>query len=139
MGEVRPPTYASETFYERLRAAGLPDRLRSSIDRSLAVFFEDLCDGITPDERSFSALLGFVSDHRRWNAPGLAINRRGDFIAVWEVPGAFRWSLEFLPTGEIEWTGLEKSQEAGLVRRTGKGHAGSIELPRQLRQSIIAE
>ena len=139
MGEARSPKIESKPFHERLSSVGLPDRLRSSIDNSLAVFLEDDCDGITPDERSFSALLKFVSDHPRWVPPGLAINRRGDFIAVWEVPGAFRWSLEFLPSGEIECTELERSQEAGLVRRTGKGRADSIELPRQLRQSIFAE
>jgi hypothetical protein len=139
MGEVRSPTYASETFYERLRAAGLQERLRTSIDRSLAVFFDDACDGITPDERSFTALLKFVSDHRLWRAPGLTINRRGDFIAVWEIPGVFRWSLEFLPNGDIEWTELEKSQKASVVRNAGRGRADSVELPLQLKQSIFAE
>jgi hypothetical protein len=129
MGEARSPAYVSEMFYERLRAAALPDPLRLSINNSLTVLLEDDSDGIVPDDRSFEALLKFVSDHPRWVAPGLTINRQGAFIAVWEIPGVFRWSLAFLPVGDIEWTELEKIPNAGAVRHTGKGRADSIELP----------
>jgi len=139
MGEVRSPRYASETFHERLRAAGLPERLQSSIGKSLAVFFEDDCDGITPDERSFAALLSFVSNHRRWVTPGLTINQRGDFIAVWEISGIFRWSIEFLPDGCVAWTELEKSPKAEVIRRSGRGRADALELPQQLRRTIFAD
>src|SRR5713101_4639335 len=96
MGEARSPAYVSETFYERLRAAALPDPLRLSINNSLTVLLEDDDDGIVPDDRSFAALLKFISDHPRWVAPGLTVNRQGAFIAVWEIPGVFRWSLAFL-------------------------------------------
>jgi hypothetical protein len=138
MGEARSPAYVGERFYERLRAAALPDPLRLSINNSLTVLLEDDSDGIVPDDRSFAALLKFISDHPRWVAPGLTVNRQGAFIAVWEIPGVFRWSLIFLPVGDIEWTELEKSPNAGVVRHTGKGRDGSIEVPRQLRQSILA-
>jgi hypothetical protein len=50
----------------------------------------------------------------------------------------FRWSLAFLPVGDIEWTELEKTPGTEVVRHAGKGQADSIELPRQLRQSILA-
>jgi hypothetical protein len=138
MGEARSPANVSETFHERLRAAALPEPLRLSIHNSLGVLLEDDGDGVAPDDRSFAALLKFVSGHPRWIAPGLTINRQGAFTAVWEIPGVFRWSLTFLPVGDIEWTELEKSPAAGLVRHAGKGRADSIELPRQLRQSILA-
>jgi hypothetical protein len=138
MGEARFPANVNETFYERLRAAALPEPLRLSINNSLCVLLEDDSDGVAPDDRSFAALLKFVSDHPRWIAPGLTIDQHGAFIAVWEIPGAFRWSLPFLRGGDIEWTELEKSPTAGVVRRTGKDRADSIELPRQLRQSILA-
>jgi len=68
----------------------------------------------------------------------LTVNRQGAFIAVWEIPGVFRWSLIFLPVGDIEWTELEKNPATEVVRHAGKGRADSIELPRQLRQSILA-
>ena len=138
MGEARSPAFVSETFYERLRAAALPDPLRLSINNSLTVLLEDDGDGVAPDDRSFAALLKFVSDHPRWVAAGLTVDRQGAFIAVWEIPGVFRWSLAFLPVGDIEWTELEKSPATGVVRHAGKGRADSIELPRQLRQSILA-
>jgi hypothetical protein len=138
MGEGRSPANVSETFYDRLRAAALPDPLRLSIKNSLTMLLEDDGDGVAPDVRSFAALLKFISDRPRWVAPGLTINRQGAFVAVWEIPGVFRWSLTFLPVGDIEWTELEKSPAAGLVRHAGKGRADSIELPRQLRQSILA-
>jgi len=127
-----------KTFYERLRAAALPDPLRLSINNSLTVLLEDDGDGVAPDDRSFAALLKFVSDHPRWVAPGLTVNRQGAFIAVWEIPGVFRWSLAFLAVGDIDWTDLEKSPAAGVVRHAGKSRADSNELPRQLRQSILA-
>ncbi len=88
-------------------------------------------DGIAPDHRSFAAL--------RWVPPGLTVNRQGAFIAVWEIPGVFRWLLEFRTVGGIEWTVLERSSEAGVVRRTGRGQADSIELPWQLRQRTVAD
>jgi hypothetical protein len=138
MGEARFPANVSETFYERLRAAALPEPLRLSINNSLRVLLEDDSDGIAPDDRSFAALLKFVSDHPRWVAPGLSVDRQGAFIAVWEIPGVFRWSLTFLPVGDIEWTELEKNPATEVVRHAGKGRADSIELPRQLRQSILA-
>jgi hypothetical protein len=50
----------------------------------------------------------------------------------------FRRSLAFLLVGDIEWTELEKNPATEVVRRTGKDRADSIELPRQLRQSILA-
>ena len=134
MVEGRSPANVSETFYERLRAAALPDPLRLSINNSL----EDDGDGVVPDDRSFAALLKFLSDHPRWVAPGLTVNRQGAFVAVWEIPGVFRWSLEFLPVGDVEWTELEKTSATEVVRHAGKGQADSIELPRQLRQSILA-
>lgn len=137
MGEERSPAYARERFFDGLRAQGLPDPVRTSVENSLVVLLED-DDDIVPDYRSFSALLKFVKDHPQRIAPGLTINRQGIFVAVWEDPGVFRWSLAFLPVGDVEWTTLEKSPEEGLVRRTGKGRAESIELPRQLRQSILA-
>lgn len=139
MGEARSPAYVGEAFYELLRAAALPGPLRLSINNSLTVLIEDDGDGVVPDVRSFAALLKFVSDHPRWVAPGLTVNPQGAFIAVWEVPGVFRWSLAFLPVGDIEWTELgKKGPNAGVVRHTGKGRADSIELPRQLRQRILA-
>lgn len=138
MGEARSPAYVSETFYERLRAAALPDPLRLSISNSLAVLLEDDGDGVVPDDRSFAMLLKFLSDRPRWIAPGLTVNRQAAFVAIWEVPSVFRWSLTFLPIGEIEWTELEKSPNGEVVRHAGKAHADSIELPRQLRESILA-
>jgi len=138
MGAARSPQYNSEMFYERLRAAALPDPLRLSINNNLAVLLEEDGDGVVPDDRSFAMLLKFLSDHPRWIAPGLTVNRQGAFIAVWEIPGVFRWSLAFLPVGDIEWTELEKSPATGVVRHAGTGRADSIELPRQLRQSILA-
>jgi hypothetical protein len=121
---------------ESLRAAALPEYLRTPINNSLAVLLDDDGEDIGPDPRSFSALLRFVSDHRRWVAPGLTVNRQGAFVAVWEIPGAVRWSLAFLPVGEREWTSLEKTATQGIVRHAGKGRAETIEPPRQLRQSI---
>jgi hypothetical protein len=56
MGEARSAAYVSETFYEHLRAAALPDPLRSSTTNSLAVLLEDEDDEV-PDDRSFAALL----------------------------------------------------------------------------------
>jgi hypothetical protein len=138
MGEARSPAYVSEAFYERLRAAALPDPLRLSIGNSLAVLLEDDGDGVVSDDRSFAMLLKFLSDHPRWVAPGLTVNPQGAFVAIWEIPGVFRWSLTFLPIGEIEWTELEKSPNAELVRHSGRVRAESIELPRQLRHSILA-
>jgi hypothetical protein len=132
------PAHVSETFYERLRAAALPDPLRLSINNSLAVLLEDDGDGVMPDDRSFATLLEFLSHYPRWVAPGLTVDRQGAFVAIWEIPGVFRWSLAFLPVGEIEWTALEKSPNADIVRHTGRGRADAIELPRQLRQSILA-
>ena len=137
MGEARSPAYVSETFYERLRAAALADPLRLSINNSLAVLLEDDGDGVVPDDRSFAALLKFLSDHPRWVAPGLTGQPTGD-VAVWDIPGVFRWSLAFLPVGEIEWTTLEKGPNTEVVRHAGRGRADSIELPPQLRQSILA-
>ena len=102
MGEARSPTHARETLYERLRAAALPDPLRLSINNSLTVLLEDDGDGAAPDDRSFAALLKFVSDHPRWVAPGLTVDRQGAFIAVWEIPGVFRWSLAFLTSPTIK-------------------------------------
>ena len=138
MGEARSPAYVSETFHERLRAAALTDPLRLSIGSSLAVLLEDDGDGVVPDDRSFATLLKFLSDRPRWIAPGGTVNRQGAFVAIWEVPSVFRWSLTFLPVGEIEWTALEKSPNGEVVRHTGRGGADSIELPHQLRQSILA-
>src|SRR5271165_2373372 len=138
MGEVRSPEYARERFYERLRAAALPDPLRLSIYDSLGVLLEGDGGGVAPDDRSFAALLKFLSDHHRWVAPGITVNRQGAFIAVWEIPGVFRWSLAFLPVGDIEWTELQKTPSAGVVRHIGKCRPDTIELPRQLRQSILA-
>jgi hypothetical protein len=138
MGEARSPADVNERFYERLRAAALPDPLRLSINNSLAVLLEDDGDGIAPDDRSFAALLKFGSDHPRWVAPGLTVNRQGAFVAVWEIPGVFRWSLAFLPVGDIEWTELEKNPATEVIRHAGEGRADSIELPRQLGQSILA-
>jgi hypothetical protein len=138
MSEARSPAHVSETFYERLRAAALPDPLRLSINNSLAVLIEDDGDGVMPDDRSFATLLKFLSDHPRWVAPGLTVDRQGAFVAISEVPSVFRWLLAFLPVGEIEWTALEKSPTADIVRRTGRGRADAIELPQQLRQSILA-
>jgi hypothetical protein len=138
MGEARSPAYVSETFYERLRAAALPDPLRLSIGNSLAVLLEDDGDGVVPDDRSFAMLLNFLSDHPRWVAPGLTVDRQGAFVAIWDIPGVFRWSLTFLPVGEIEWTELEKRPNAEVVRHTGRSRADSIELPQQLRQRILA-
>jgi hypothetical protein len=102
------------------------------------VLLEDDGDGVLPDERSFAALLKFLSNHSRWVAPGLTVNRQGAFVAVWEIPGVFRWSLAFLPVGEIEWTTLEKSPNTEVVRHAGRGRADAIELPWQLRQTILA-
>jgi hypothetical protein len=99
MGEGRSPANVSETFYDRLRAAALPDPLRLSIKNSLTMLLEDDGDGVAPDVRSFAALLKFISDRPRWVAPGLTINRQGAFVAVWEIPGVFRWSLVFSPSG----------------------------------------
>jgi hypothetical protein len=138
MGEARSPANVNETLYQRLRAAALPDPLRLSINNSLRVLLEDDGDGVAPDVRSFATLLKFISDRPRWVAPGLTINRQGAFVAVWEIPGVFRWSLAFLPIGDIEWTELEKTPATEVVRHAGKGQADSIELPRQLRQSILA-
>jgi hypothetical protein len=83
-------------------------------------------------------LLNFLSDHPRWVAPGLTVDRQGAFVAIWDIPGVFRWSLTFLPVGEIEWTELEKRPNAEVVRHTGRSRADSIELPQQLRQRILA-
>jgi len=138
MGEGRSPANVSETFYDRLRAAALPDPLRLSIKNSLTMLLEDDGDGVAPDVRSFAALLKFISDRPRWVAPGLTINRQGAFVAVWEIPGVFRWSLVFLPVGDIEWTALEKTPAKRWLDTPAKGRADSIELPRQLRQSILA-
>jgi hypothetical protein len=138
LGEERSSAYSRERFFESLRAQGLPDPWRTSIENSLVALLEDDDDGIVPDHRSFSALLKFIKDHPRWLPPGLTVNRQGTFVAVWEDPGVFRWSLAFLPVGDIEWTSLEKTPKEGLVRHTGKGRAESIEVPRQLRQSIAA-
>jgi hypothetical protein len=138
MGEERSSAYSKESFFESVRAQGLPDPWRTSIENSLSVLLEDDDDGIVPDHRSFSALLKFIKDHPRWVAPGLTVNGQGTFVAFWEDPGVFRWSLAFLPIGVVEWTELEKSPKEGLVRRTGKGRAESIELPGQLRQRIAA-
>jgi hypothetical protein len=65
MCEARSPANVSETFYQRLRTAALPEPLRLSIDNGLRVLLEDDGDGIAPDDRSFAALLKFVSDHPR--------------------------------------------------------------------------
>jgi hypothetical protein len=137
MGEARSPT-VGETYFESLRAQGLPDHLRGSIENSLTVLLEDDGDGIIPDNRSFGAMLKFVSDHRKWVAPGLTIDQRGTFVAVWEIPGTFRWSLAFLPVGTIEWTILERSPKSALERSSGTGSAESIHLPSELQKSIWA-
>jgi hypothetical protein len=138
MRGARSSAYVGETFYEHLRAAALPDPLRLSVNNSLSVLLEDDGDGVVPDDRSFATLLKFLSDRPRWIAPGLTVDRQGAFVAIWEVPGVFRWSLTFLPVGEIEWTALEKSPNGELVRHTGRGRTDSIELPHQQRQSILA-
>jgi hypothetical protein len=52
----------------------------------------------------------------------------------WRVPLVAR----ILPVGDIEWTALEKTPATEVVGHAGKGRADSIELPRQLRQSILA-
>jgi hypothetical protein len=103
------------------------------------MLLDDDDGGVKPDERSFSELLKFVSQHPRWVAPGLTLNKRGTFGVVWEIPGVFRWSLEFLPMGDIEWTELEKGPNTGIVRHTDRGRPESIETPRQLRQSILSD
>src|SRR5436190_23779267 len=51
MDGARSPAYVDEPFYERLRAAALPDPLQSSISNSLAVLLEDDGDGVVPDDR----------------------------------------------------------------------------------------
>jgi hypothetical protein len=139
MGELRSATHLSIQLHERLREQGLPAHLLASIGKSLDVLLEEDEDGVRPNERSFQALLRFISDHRRWVAPGLAINRRGDFIAVWEIPGVVRWSIEFLPSGEVEWTVLEKTSGTGPVRRSDTARAESLPVPERLRTSILAE
>ena len=129
MGEGRSPANVSETFYDRLRAAALPDPLRLSIKNSLTMLLEDDGDGVAPDVRSFAALLKFISDRPRWVAPGLTINRQGAFVAVWEIPGVFRWSLVFLPVGDIEWTALEKTQPQRWLDTPAKAAPTQLSYP----------
>jgi hypothetical protein len=82
MGEARSPAYVSETFYERLRAAALPDPLRLSINNSLTVLLEDDSDGIVPDDRSFAALLNSsqtILDGSRRALPSIGRERSSQF------------------------------------------------------------
>lgn len=136
MGEARSPAVVDEPFFQHLRSQGLPNCLRTSIENSLVILLDDDGDGIKPDDRSFAALLKFVSAHRDWAAPGLTLDRRGIFVAVWEIPGTFRWSLAFVPAGSIEWTILERGPRSAPVRSAGTASAESIQLPPELQKSI---
>lgn len=121
-----------------LRDAGLPEPLGSSIWKSLAYFLERDGDPITPDFRSLRLLLSFVADHKHWRAPGLGLNKEGVVEAVWEAPTIYRWSLEFLPAGEIRWTYIEKKQEGGISRSTGTSRPDAILVPQRIQQDALS-
>jgi hypothetical protein len=121
-----------------LKDARLPDPLGPSIWRSLAYFLDRDGDPITPDHRSLRMLLSFVADHKNWRPPGLGMSKEGVVEAVWEVPSVFRWSLEFLPAGEVKWTYIEKKKEGGITHATGKSRPDTVPVPERLQQDTLS-
>jgi hypothetical protein len=99
-----------------LEDARLPGPLSQSIWGSLTYFLERDGDPIEPDLKSLQLLLAYIADHKDWRPPGLGLDKDGVIEAVWEAPNVFRWSLEFLPVGEVQWTYLEKNDKGGIMR-----------------------
>ena len=121
-----------------LKEAGLPEPLRRSIWKSLAYFLERDGDPVTPDLRSLRLFLSFVADHKNWRPPGLGLNKEGVIEAVWEASTVFRWSLEFLPVGEVRWTYIEKKEEEGVTHSTGRNRPQDIPVPERMRQAALS-
>lgn len=117
-----------------LRDARLPASVGPSILKSLLYFLEREGDPITPDFKSLQLLLSFVADHKQFGPPGLGLSSNGVVAAVWETPNVFRWSLEFLPIGEVRWTYLEKKEDGRIERATGSNRPDAVPLPARLQQ-----
>jgi hypothetical protein len=121
-----------------LEDARLPEPLGRSIWGSLTYFLERDGDPIEPDFKSLHLLLSYVADHKNWRPPGLGLNKEGIVEAVWEAPTIYRWSLEFLPVGEVRWTYIEKKEEGGITRTTGRSRPDAVPVPERIRQDALA-
>jgi hypothetical protein len=133
--EAAPGQYvdAAKDVAHILEDARLPEPLRRSIWGSLAYFLERDGDPIGPDFKSLRLLLSYLADHKDWDPPGIGLNNEGVIEAVWEQPNVFRWSLQFLPTGEVQWTYIEKKTEGGIIRDTGKNRPDHVPIPERVR------
>ena len=138
--QVAPGQYvdAAKDVADILEGARLPEALRRSIWGSLAYFLERDGDPVELDFKSLRLLLSYISDHNDWRPPGLGVNKKGVIEAVWEDPNVFRWSLEFLPAGEVQWTFIEKKKEGGIMRDTGRNRPDAVPIPERIRQSVVS-
>jgi hypothetical protein len=121
-----------------LRDAGLPQKVQQSIWGSLTYFLDREGDPVKPDFGSLRLLLSFLANHKSWRAPDLGLNKSGVAEAVWQVPNLFRWSLEFLPVGEVRWTYVEKREQGEIARQTGRSRPDAVPLPERIEQNALS-
>jgi len=98
--------------------AALPEDTKASLRASLEVLLEDLDDWY-PDKASFNGMIEFVTAHKEWVDPALSITTEGFFKLMWEIPGS-QWILDFLPSGQVQWTTLTRDPAGRVTRNAGR-------------------
>jgi len=138
--QVAPGQYvdAAKDVADILEGARLPEAVSRSTWGSIAYFLERDSDPVELNFKSLRLLLSYIADHKDWRPPGLGVNKKGVIEAVWENPNVFRWSLEFLPAGEVQWTFIEKKNEGGIMRDTGRNRPDAVPIPERILQSVIS-
>jgi hypothetical protein len=130
-------TMPNQKFFNKLERADLPRHTKQSLEASLRALFAGYDDDqddegrVDPSPRSFGRMLEFLSHphHQLWAPPAIAIDGQGVFVAVWQDAGVFRWTLEFLPNGEVEETYIEIDADGGVRDISRKGHVGPFLRP----------
>ena len=105
----------------------LPAEAKKPLRASLEVLLDDLEDW-HPDRASFDGMIDFVAHHTAWVDPALSITTEGFFKLMWEIPGS-QWILDFLPSGQIQWTHLTRDQDGLIARKEGRAHPAAIPVP----------
>jgi hypothetical protein len=125
-----------QKLLNKLDRADLPERTKRSIGLSVAA----LCDAydedddpqkVAPMAASFARMLVFLSHpyHRLWKAPAITVAADGAFVAIWQEPSKFRWSLEFHTDGNIDEVYLENELDGKIIQTVRQRHAGEYVHP----------
>ena len=84
--------------------------------QQLADFVDD--DDVAPNLESLRQFFGFIEKNRNLEYPAISITPSGNIYSQWRVSASKKFSVEFLPTGSVQFVLFSPNErEIGLIHR----------------------